>query len=183
MNKREIAILACRIFAIYAVFHVLIYIEYGLMGIWGIIHLYPPEQMGGILGLVGIICAPLAITLAFGICIWLRAEWVADRMLTNVDSANVASKPHAEDIQTIAFSVVGLVLITHAIPKLSVHIVQIYHLLQREPVGLWHLVEQCIAFVIEFGLGLWLLLGSRGLVKLIGTMRTAGTNPRKHVQE
>ena len=86
-------------------------------------------------------------------------------------SAAFENKPDASlaDIQTVAFTVVGLFLLATALPEM-VNVIVIFFTLWvvgSKPT----LIHNIIALFLKVGLGLWLLLGSRGFVNFIRSMQ------------
>ena len=96
-------------------------------------------------------------------------------------------------LQAAAFSLLGMYILVHAFPALA-KMAAIYFLpdvKNPNPGGLFSLeflepkqrvvASDIVAVLAELGLGLWLLLGSRGIVRLIGRSRTRSSPYRPTV--
>jgi len=159
MTKREIAILSFKILSIYAFIKVIDNVYYTLGSITS------TEDHGANLVLI---IAPQLLLVLCGILLW----YIAPRLATSVfKSSSIENEPNASlsDIQTVAFSVVGIFLLAISIPEL-VSIIVVYNTMwvagSKEI-----LIKGIIVLSIKIILGLWLLLGSRGLVKFIRSTR------------
>jgi hypothetical protein len=114
--------------------------------------------------------------LAFAIALWMFPLTVARKLLPKETLDEPTRLPMGQ-IERAGFCLLGLWVLTNAIPGLFYYAVMVYHftgpdarheLRTENLAGLLH-------NVIEFGLGVWLLFGARGLLGLIRWARTAGT--------
>ena len=117
--------------------------------------------------LIGIMTS-VGLLLLIGICLLFFSKTLAKRMITEEERINEATELTARNIQAIAFSVVGLVLIVIAIPDL----VQLAANLQvlksagaesvKESIqiGTW---VYSIGIAVQFIIGILLFLVGRGL--------------------
>ena len=84
----------------------------------------------------------------------------------------------SENMQTIAFSIAGLLLLTKAVPGLFQVILRISDIYSRNlPLAFskGRLVQEAVVVVVQLALGLYLFLGSKGLSELWHKMqRTRG---------
>lgn len=80
-----------------------------------------------------------------------------------------------ETVQILAFTIIGVLLIVNAVPSL-IPALTVYAVLHEHNVGQVGLesLSQLVDSAIRIILGLWLVLGSKGLVNLIKRIRTAG---------
>ena len=110
---------------------------------------------------------PLLLVLC-GALLWYVAPFLASSVFK---SAAFENEPNASlaDIQTVAFTVIGLFLLASALPEI-VNAVIIYF-------TMWvvgsktALIQNIIVLFLKVALGLWLLLGSRGLANFIRSMQ------------
>jgi hypothetical protein len=154
MTKREIAILAFKVLSLYTVIRVIDQLPYVLYSFGNepyfanlLIKTIPP--------LLLVIC---------GVLLWYFAPFLASSVSK---SAAFENEPDASlaDTQTVAFSVVGLFLLASALPEM-VNVIVIFFTLWvigTKPA----LIHNIVVLFLKVGLGLWLLLGSRGFVKFI----------------
>jgi hypothetical protein len=118
--------------------------------------------------------APALLLIAFGLIIWGLSDLIASSLFKSEDSNEVDSIAPVE-IHIIAFSSVGLYLLCESIPHIFKIIMFYYHIKEATiSVGPGLLVEEysLMAYAItKLLIGLWLLLGSRGIVKVIRNTR------------
>jgi hypothetical protein len=115
-----------------------------------------------------LLLVPLVLYLIAGLLLWFFAEPLARRAIPKTTTASSALNPH--NVQTVAFSVVGLYLLTQAVPDL-VQLVSFYSL--PGPAAVWT-PGNLPGAGIRILFGLWLLLGSSGLVTALTKLRTSG---------
>lgn len=178
MTKKEIVLLACKLFAL------LIIVTSFIQIITLFPHLVLDLRSSSLVNkseaifhwYVNLFSSTIAIIL--GIAIWHFAGKLAEKTGISFGADEKISALSIEDIKTVAFSVVGLVLVVRAIPKLSVQIVKYVFLKFDAYAYLYDMAkiksDWCydnIYSVIELCLGVWLLFGSRGIAKFIIKMR------------
>jgi hypothetical protein len=160
MTKKEVAILSFKVLSIYAFIRVIETLPYVLYSLFG-----NADRKILISNFLIIIIPPLLLLLC-GVLLWYMASSLASSLYNSVAIEN---EPHASlrDIQSVAFSVVGLFLLASSLPRIVSSIVIFYTMWTTEVVGKHALIESIIVSLLKISLGLWLLLGSRGLVKFI----------------
>jgi len=94
---------------------------------------------------------------------------LASSIFRSTASENEFKASHT-DIQGVAFSVVGLTLFAYALPHL-VNVVMFYTMYATSTDARDALIHEIILASLKLVLGLRLLLGSRGLVNFIRSMR------------
>jgi hypothetical protein len=159
MTKIEIAALSFKVLSIYAFIIVIDNIYFTLGSITR------AEDHGANLALI---VTPQLLLVLSGIILW----FIAPRLASSVfKTPSIENAPNASlsEIQTVAFSVVGIFLLAISIPEL-VSIIVVYNTMwvagSKEI-----LIKGMIVLSIKIILGLWLLLGSSGLVKFIRSTR------------
>lgn len=179
MTKREIAALACKILALYAVT-----LAWGAIGSIIPFLLYRVEPSQG-MSLTGITIANISYTVLMGttaFLLWFKADRIAISMVRDEGMAIENSKIHSSDIKAIAFSVVGLFILAETIPHAVGVIVE--RSMSTPMPGMdmgWNAGKKALVarLVVEIAIGFWLLLGSRGLVGLLKLSRESGSNKIK----
>jgi len=184
MTKHEIAALACKILGIYAIIQAMMilfhfgqtfrYLDYrqpeGISTAWSMI--------------VGLV--PFVLLLIFGILLWLLADQLAERMVSASEISDTRSKTNGAYIQAIAFSVVGLFVLAHAIPRAIQLIISLAlsSPTMQNPWGLYaNRIAQFGALVAQFAIGLWLVFGARGLIGILRITRQVGSKKLENIQE
>jgi hypothetical protein len=114
-------------------------------------------------------------TLALAGFLWFFPRTVARGLLPGADAPPAqASSP--DTWFAIGCSLLGLWVLTGTIPALIRYLIVIV-LAQRSGTPLgddWH--TGAVDDLVEFGLGVWLLLGAKGIRKVVLWLRTAGPN-------
>ncbi|OEF96891.1 hypothetical protein BHF71_11290 [Vulcanibacillus modesticaldus] len=123
---------------------------------------------------------PFFIQLLFSALLWIYAEKITNYILLNNENAQKRSIPlYSQELQAIAFSVIGLVIIADAIPQIF-HVIP--NLIRLNEIGsslatpqlkvetIFSLIEKIVRLII----GLILFFGSKGLVGLLKKIREAG---------
>ncbi|OIJ15560.1 hypothetical protein BKP35_00770 [Anaerobacillus arseniciselenatis] len=122
--------------------------------------------------------APFFVLLMFSILLWIFAKKISSfLLLPDQESDQSDMQISATEIQSIAFSAIGLFLIVNTLPQLFSMIpeyIQIKdvanHLIDpRLKYGFWFGV---IEKIVQLVLGIALFLGSRGLVGLVRKIRS-----------
>ena len=167
MTKREIAALAVKCLAIYAIVLAISQLSFVVsftQGEWG---------LGRAFTLI-IAFLPFVLLAMYGLILWLDADRLASRMAADDDGRTLATRASGAEIHAIAFSVVGLLVLTRAVPRLCMILIS---LVARGAETSWaasmttHMWTQIGQFAVELALGLWLLFGAQGLVRLVRKIR------------
>jgi hypothetical protein len=183
MNKREIAVLATRILAICVWVQAVLYLAvmFDIAGRMVARAGNFPADWWNCLGAL----LPLTMLVLAGGVLWAKGGWIADRMVGLADDAGPVQCPTGvEEIQAAAFSVVGLVILALTIPSMAELLVNLLWLwasgqnlgdqgqsiIVGDPVRMT--VSSLVRSVIRLALGVWLLLGSRTIVRAIRRFRT-----------
>lgn len=170
MTKREIAVLVCKIFGIYTF----------LLAVQGLttgLFMLPTHPYGYTI--------PLFILLILGYIFFFKPDSIGKYMVSEEKESKIKFEVDYEDIQKIAFSVIGLFILASAIPRVFGAILQILtiQIYQRDNYPFWLRTSSLIEAVLRLGIGLWLFLGSRALVEFLRKIREAGVNNSKETKE
>lgn len=120
--------------------------------------------------LIGIMIS-FGLLMIIGLCLIGFSGAIAKRMVDNKEIASAMTELTAKNIQSVAFSIIGLVLIVIAIP----HLVQLIANLQALKSAKAESVKESIAIgtwaysiglTVQFIIGIVLFLGGRGLSSL-----------------
>ena len=171
MTPVQIAILSLRLLAIFTLIDTIPY----LMSLteafaWKGVALAGDRQFNTDLILIGTILS-LVLQFSIGLFLFVYAKRLAKRMIAEEESEKSSTELSAKNIQTIAFSVVGLIMIVIAIPHIAQFAVNLQALknagaetLKRSiSIGTW---AYSIGILIQFIFGIILFLGARGLSSL-----------------
>jgi len=120
---------------------------------------------------LGVAVAFLAVTALLVVALWTFPRLIAGKLLSPV---NAKAEPSGSPDLWLAMgcALLGLWLLTSALPSLILDTYRlVYYESTSDDSGLKHSV---IYFVIEAGIGVWLVLGARGFRKLFWWLRHAG---------
>jgi hypothetical protein len=173
MTPSQIAILSLRILGIFTLIECIPYLKsLGEIFAWQGSDI--ARIKGGPLNTDLILIATLVsfiLQLAVGFFLWRYSGAIAAKMLPVHESKEPGTEPSAKNIQSIAFSIIGIVMVMMAIPIL----IQIATNLQAlQSTGSESLKESIsiatwaysIGMAIQFILGILLFLGAKGLSSL-----------------
>jgi hypothetical protein len=176
MTNAQVVALGVRLFCIWLA----VYLLRHAPALWALNTRELPDS-----GAAAAVIIVTSVFVAVTIALWLFPLAVARKLLPKATLDEPTPLP-LDQVQRAGFCLLGLWLLTEAIPKMFYSAVMVYH--STRPNAAVELQPQNYAamaqMLIEFGLGLWLLFGARGLLGIIHWARTAGTRePSNHVVE
>jgi len=175
LTRLEIAELACKVIALWVFTQVAFTTVPFLLFILAAI--FQPNPGKTILVTLGISAVVPLGGLIIGIFLWKKSRAVARRMVSEDPSPVIRTDFGKEHLLSIAFTVVGIYAVWESMNGLFRIITQIF-LFTREyglmDSGLWKDIkwEASVCGTLgSLGFGIWLLLGSRGIVRLLQRIR------------
>lgn len=121
-----------------------------------------------------VLLCPLA-----GCVLWFGANRLARRMVQD-PAASAQSLASSRDLETIAYSALGLFTLLQMLPRLAQMATNLYIISRQDPLvrpDYRNLTAPDIASVaVHLALGLWLMFGAAGLVKLLQPLRSLGVD-------
>lgn len=166
MTNAQIVALGVRLFSIWLV----LYLFGHAPGLWTFVE---HGKSGGGAGFVVAVCAVLVLA---AVALWIFPLAVARKLMPKATLDQPTPLP-VEQVQRAGFCLLGLWVLTEAIPDLIYYATAFA--VSTSPSALMSFDKNTYANVahtiVEFLLGVWLLLGARGLVGLLRWARTAGT--------
>ena len=192
MTIHEIARLGCKLLSIYAIINALNSLPRFGSGLAYYLQRQPGEEIRGIsyaIILIGGII-PFILFIMFGLLLWFMADTLSVRMAKDMEASPLGTKVVVDDVASLAFFVVGLIILAHMIPDVAqLSIILLYkaqmyaeipsqlrgqRLLTAETMGLIG------SLIIQLALGLWLIFGSGTLIRFFKNIRNTGiTNSDK----
>lgn len=174
MDKKIFAKVLIRALSIYTFISALEALQYlGMM----VAVLSQPSPAFIIYSIAGVM--PFIFLLILGFFLWNRAGYLAERMLPVEESVSGGSVATGGEIEAIAFSAVGIYLLSNALPRL-VEVVSgiiVFYSGQYPPsyeYFNYSSISSLAGLTVKMTMGFWLILGSRGIVRLVGKLREAG---------
>ena len=167
MTSKQFVALGVRLFCIWLA----IYIMTAMVSFWVAVSQQPQHGNAAAVLLSIIVVFALIVVL-----LWLFPLTVARRLLPRSAQDQLVALPPHEQIERAGFCLMGLWLLTHAVPGLvfDAVVTHLYHadgVLELRPQNYAAVAEH----VVELAIALWLLFGARGLRRLLDWMRSAGT--------
>ena len=188
MTKREIASLACKILAVYALLQLPQYVQgiyFLLSGIftgelWG----EDIHRTQSLFWNLSTVFVPTVLYLVAGILLWRSSDALAGRMVSDDQPPEGQSTISGQAVSVIAFSIVGLVVLVHAIPRITSVLSYLAFQPTMEFESRWtaNVISELIALGVQVILGAVLLVGGRALSQLVMRIRTAGLNNKDQNQ-
>lgn len=123
--------------------------------------------------------AVIYLSILVSILLWIFADKISTLIAGKSEEPIVEMKHDYKKLQYIAFATVGLITVVSVIPQLATSIYQFrfytsQHLLIPGDKNYITMQMKIVENVLRFVLGLWLTMGSKGLVNAINKLRTAG---------
>ncbi len=168
MQKEQIVAIAVRLFAIFLVVYAFRHASSMLP-----LTNYPPPQN---ISYIFIASATLPLLLA-ALLLWIFPLTIAAKLLPRSRRTESAGALSATEIQAVAFSILGLWVLTTAVPDIFYWITYVYVMKNGgvdNSAFSPNLSGRIGATVVELVIGIWLLFGARGLTGLLRLARTAG---------
>lgn len=167
MTCKQFVALGVRLFCIWLA----IYLMTGMTGYWIAVSRQPHNEAAGT-----IVLAVIAVFALVVILLWLFPLTIARKLLPRAALDQTVSLPPHEQIERAGFCLMGLWLLTHAVPGLvfDAVVTRLYHAsgtLELRPQDYAAIAEH----LVELTMALWLLFGARGLRGLLAWARSAGS--------
>lgn len=163
MTKHEVAILSFKVLCIYAVIQAIDKFYSFLYYVFN----EPNLDYGSKLNIL-IASVPSLLMALISVLLWFGSPLLA-RTIFKRSTSETEPPSSLADIQRIAFSVVGLFLLSTSLPDLvEIIIVIISNSIVQS--GLNSIVHSIVALLVKVSLGFWLLFGAGGIVNFVRYM-------------
>lgn len=178
MNKKDIAFLWVRLAAIYIFIITLNWLAVGSYQV--IVELFFSSTAKGNYSQVIISLIPLVILITAGILLWVFSKKISNHLIdeSKENEREKFEQINLKEIQVIAFSVVGLILLVNAIPEFIYRLASLIAIANdgyggmRNKIGLYlPIIRDSIKLIIGFSL----FFGAKGLLGILNKARNAGT--------
>lgn len=176
MPIKDLARLSCRVLAVYTLVQAIQSLNHFAVLPVSMMERFP----SGVTALMAMAAfIPPILLFALAVVLWFRADRFAGDMVSGKNTPGESTAVGGEDVQVIAFSAVGVLVLAGAVPELFQFVSSLilqksfqYHPFS-ETVSVYTL-SRAIGLAVRLVIGLWLLLGARGLAGFIKTLREAG---------
>lgn len=175
MQKRDTTIIAVRLLALYVIIIMAVNPLLSYFSMIGFVNT-GTDPMSRAVVLSGIIAGVLYLTIGIGL--WLYSTSLANLITRDLSETTQSTEEFTlEGIQVVAVSIVGLIVLSSAIPALFKLIVSSQfpgtnpkYVRTIDAMGKMKAeipVVDLVKVIVEMGLGFWFLLGSNGIVNAI----------------
>ncbi len=113
--------------------------------------------------------------------LWTSPDWITSRMVSPDPSAVTALKISTSEVTSIVFSVCGVVVFISGISEMSSYVANTLYVNSRN--DNFFMGEIFLEALAKIAIGLWLVIGSRGIVGMIHRYRTWGLDKQAHSEE
>lgn len=176
MNIRKLSTLTCKVISIYILIKFVMYLQNIFITF---AYIDSALQVDKNMVLIGTII-PGVMLLVLSILFWLFASRIGKMIIDSDDQEELSQEIDFEKLEILAFSVIGLVILSSGLSNLVKSSIDIYTLKMSYVIGSYKddirflpNVLKVIGDLIQIIIGFWLLLGSKGVVGLIKTLRKA----------
>ena len=166
MTKLDLGSVAFKVLAMVALIH-------GLNSSASLLRFLMVEYANEPVFVIAAALLPVILPALVGLLLWLFGDDIA-RNLWGAEKDIIRGSVSLEGVQAVSFSVVGLVILASAIPELAN--IALYYAFASgsvgaDPASLSTRDSQIFIFAIKFAIGLWLFLGSSGLVAILRRLK------------
>jgi len=173
MTKREVASLALKLLGIYA-FIISVSLLHSMMLMIATYSAQYADHLGQVPSLTLLAAGSmisLLLLIFLGCYLIMASERLSRLIFPQEGTEDKISSLSSRDVQTIAFSIVGVLLLTSAVPGLFRVMLRISQVLYHQKnlfstVVKGRIIEDSVVLVVRLTLGLYLFLGSKGLSRL-----------------
>jgi len=174
MTKRELAALACKILALWVFYVCIRVLGYLILPFVGTPSGWTVE---GVLRQIVLVVGPSLGVFVFALLLWKGADRLAGQMVDDDPTPIGFAKVDYSGLLTVAIMVLGVVLVTVAIASIisSVMSAALYRQIEKKELplrGVEYGVE--LSQIINLLVGMWLILGTKRIVRFLGRARTMG---------
>ena len=183
MNYKMLTKMSIRLIALYY------FVKYFVFTITSVISIVEVLRQPGEYTGMGLLSAvtPMILMIIMSILLWTFAGKIADRLIGPISAEGIMQNMDYNKIQYIAFCVAGILIICNSIPHLFSSIYQIVSIPDPQlsiPERIYNgYLATFIGAVIQTILGLWLVIGTKGIINMIKKLRTAGLDGEPQQEE
>jgi hypothetical protein len=119
------------------------------------------------------------MTILAAVLLWIFADKISTIIVKDIPESVDKNELNINIITTIAFTLVGLIVLTNAIPDtvrmIFQHYLNLASQLNFKETGMYaDSLARIAGEAVQVGLGIWLLLGSKGIFSVIKGLRNIG---------
>ena len=176
LTPRDIAYLACRIlaFSLFILNLTQLFSQLTLI----VMQLWESYRLGGDWStflMIALIILLTALYLGLIWLLWSNAQWISRKIVPDERNSSVWSRVRLVDLQVAAFSAIGLVFFVkgvQSITLIALHVSRVMRYVSPDETAMdWLLSGDSLYSIVGIVLGLILMVGSRGVVRMINGLR------------
>lgn len=162
-------VVICRVLAIWMLAQGALQLTYIVIGSVAVIF-DPPTRRNFSLAMWAPVAVPAIFWLLLALIVWWRAPWLA-RRISGGDSVPMPEIPGGDRLLTVALVVVGVLVLADAVPNLTSSIMIAFREKadRATTTALWN--STTLGELLKLAVGLWLVLGTEGVARLIHRLR------------
>ena len=171
--KGTITTLACRILALWVFTQAVTALATAVIAIVATFGFVSSGDKAVTIFTTAITGVPPLILLAIACLLWVKADAIGSRMLSQTADQIVICGPSFQEVLAIAFAALGMYVLVDALPKFGRQIAVAVWESQRF-VDAWNDTRWQIGFwanLFQIGLGIWLMLGMRGIARAVRSLQ------------
>jgi hypothetical protein len=170
MNRYEWTELSLKIFSLFLLFKF-------LSAVPSVINmLVMAEKYDGKWAMPGAIAGVL-VSLVLALILWRLAPAISKAIWRKADTSKTIPNPDIDEIQAALFSTIGLFVLVNTLPHISQYLILINQTsspFQSESALEFKAKVELTTLLVQFAIGIFLLLSSKGLVNLVKMIRNLG---------
>ena len=174
MNYRILAKIGCRLIALYYFIGYLSFAIQAAVSIYGM-----ANETGGSQDFTGFLSyASMMLIIVFSILLWIFADKISNHLVGEVPSGEIFQDNDYDKLQGILFCFAGVLILGNDIPILFSKVFQLIFLGKEFALNATEqyipMVVNVISLLIKALIGIWLIVGNKGIVRMVRRLQTAG---------
>ena len=174
MNYRILTKIGCRLIAL---FYFTTYLGFTIQS--GFSVLLMANETGGRPDYSSLLSSgSMMLLVVFSILLWIFADKISNHLVGEAPSGEIFQDNDYDKLQGILFCFAGVLILGNAIPILFSNVVQLIFLGKEFALHNTDqyipMVVNIISLLIKVLIGIWLLVGNKGIVRMVRRLQTAG---------
>lgn len=178
MKIHSVAVITIRVLALYTVVTAFGNLHFAGLVLGGLYNLSVAPVSRIIIGF-----APFVFYVVSAGLLWRFAEAIAAKILVNTNTNEETIKADSTKIQAVFFSLLGMYVLTEAIPHLA-RLITMFSFASQSSSQRFsqQTIGEIVGLIVRLAIGSWLLLDSKGIVKIVQSMRGMKESPESRSQ-
>lgn len=167
MKTHSVAVIAIRVLALYTVVTAFGNLHFAGLVLGGLYNLSVTPVSRIIIGF-----APFVLYVVSAGLLWRFAEAIATKILVHANANEETIKADSTKIQMVIFSLLGMYVLTEAIPPLA-RLIMMLSIAPQPSSQKFNpqTIGEIVGLTVRLAIGSWLLFDSKGIVKIVQSVR------------